>query len=95
MSDAIQIEVLYSDECKTLLARGHVEKAAFVAACEEWNGGPLDGWGKVKHRWCRNIPDSSGEYRFLMHPAKPGARGAYKATTVCDDAAYDTEYDDA
>ena len=37
--------------------------------------------------------DSSGDYEFLVLPAKPHAPGAYPVTTIIDDAAYD--HDDA
>ncbi len=81
---------LYSDDCKTLMSKGHHEPAAFLAAVEAWNGGPLEGrWGKVRHGWHRTVPDSTGEYRCLMHPAKPHARGAYPTTCIVDDADYD------
>ena len=85
----LTVECLYTDDTKTLMSKGHQDPAAFIAACEEWNGGPLVGWGKVRHGWGRTTPDSSGDYEFLMHPAKPHARGAYPTTTIIDDPAYD------
>lgn len=32
--------------------------------------------------WKRKVPDSSGEYGFYMHSAKPNSRGAFKITEV-------------
>ena len=81
------------DDVATLMSKGHHDPAEFMKACEEWFGGPLQGWGKVRHGWGRTVPDSTGEYKFLMLPAKPHARGAYPTTTVIDDPAYD--HDDA
>ena len=61
-----------------------------IERLEKWNGGPLEGrCGKVRHGWHRTVPDSTGEYRCLMHPAKPHARGAYPTTCIVDDADYD------
>jgi hypothetical protein len=80
-----------TDETKTLMSKGHQDPAEFMKACEEWYGGPLKGWGKVRHGWGRTVPDRTGEYTFLMLPAKPHARGAYPTTTVVDDPAYDNE----
>lgn len=86
----LDVECLYTDDTRTLMSKGHHDRAAFMAACEKWNGGPLTEWGgKVRHAWGRTAPDSSGDYEFLMLPAKPHARGAYPVTTIIDDAAYD------
>ena len=85
----LALECLYTDDTKTLMSKGHQDPAAFMKACEEWYGAPLQGWGKVRHGWGRTVPDSTGEYTFLMLPAKPNARGAYPTTTVIDDPAYD------
>jgi hypothetical protein len=85
----LELECMYTDDTKTLRSKGHHDPAAFMAACEEWYGGPLKGWGKVRHGWARTIPDSTGEYMFLMLAAKPNARGAYPVTTIIDDPDYD------
>jgi hypothetical protein len=85
----LDLVCLHSDECRTLMSKGHHDEAAFRAACVEWNGGELEGWGRVRHGWHRTIPDASGEYRTLMHPAKPGARGAYPTTCMVDNATCD------
>ncbi len=85
----LNVECLYTDDTKTLMTKGHQDPVAFMAACEEWRGGPLQGWGKVRHGWGRTVPDTSGDYEFLMLPAKPHARGAYPVTTIIDDPAYD------
>lgn len=87
----LDVECLYTDDTKTLMSKGHQDRAEFMKACEEWNGGPVEGWGKVRHGWGRTVPDSTGQYTFLMLPAKPHARGAYPTTTVIDDPAYDHE----
>ncbi len=87
----LDVCVLYTDDCKTLMSKGHHDAATFLAECEAWNGGQLGGWGKVRHGWHRSVPDSSGEYRMLIHPAKPHARGAYPTTTIVDDPAYDSD----
>ena len=90
----LALECLYDDNTKTLMSKGHQDPAEFMKACEFWNGGPLTEWGgKIRHAWGRTVPDSSGDYEFLMLPAKPHARGAYPVTTIIDDAAYD--HDDA
>ena len=89
----LDVQCLHTDDTKTLMSKGHQDPAEFMAACEEWYGGPLKGWGKVRHGWGRTVPDSTGEYQFLMLQAKPHARGAYPTTTVIDDPAYD--HDDA
>ena len=86
----LEVECLYTDDTKTLMTKGHHSPAEFIKACEFWNGGPLTDWGgKVRHSWGRTVPDSSGDYEFLMLPAKPHARGAYPVTTIIDDADYD------
>ena len=88
----LEIVTLYTDDTKTLMSKGHQDEAAFRAACEAWNGGPLEGrWGKVRHGWSRTIPDATGEYQFLMIRAEPHARGAYPTTTIIDDKDYDHE----
>lgn len=81
----LAVKVLHTDECAILMSKGHHDSAAFLDACAGWNGGDLVGWGAVKHGWFRNVPDSTGEFQWLMHPATPHARGAYPATTVCND----------
>lgn len=91
----LDVQCLFTDDTKTLMSKGHHDEAAFTAACEEWYGGPLKGWGKVRHGWGRTVPDSTGQYTYLMLPAKPHARGAYPVTTVIDDPAYDHEPADA
>ena len=91
----LEVQCLYTDDTKTLMSKGHQDKAAFMAACEEWYGGPLNGWGKVRHGWGRTVPDSTGEYTHLMLPAKPHARGAYPVTTIIDDPAYDQADEDS
>jgi hypothetical protein len=85
----LDVECLYSDDTKTLMCKDHQDHGEFIKACEFWNGGPLTGWGKVRHGWHRTVPDSTGEYQHLMIPAKPHARGAYPTTTIVDDPAYD------
>lgn len=91
ISSAPALQCLYTDDCTTLMAKGHHTVTAFLAACEAWHGGPMDGWGKVRHGWHRTIPSRSGEYTALMIPAKPHARGAYPTTTITDDPCYDAE----
>ena len=87
----LDVCVLYTDDCKVLMSKGHQDPAAFLAECEAWYGEPLTGWGKVRHVWQRNVPDRSGEYTMLAIPAKPHARGAYPATTIVEDASYDSD----
>lgn len=89
----IDIVCLHDDQCRTLMSKGHQEADAFLAACHEWHGAPLTGWGKVRHGWHRTVPDRSGEHTAWMVPAKPHARGAYPTTTIVDDAAYDHSTD--
>lgn len=86
---ALDLVCLYTDDCKVLMSKGHHDADEFLRAVVEWNGEPIKGWGRVRHVWQRNVPDSSGEYTMLAIPAKPNARGAYPATTIVDDAAYD------
>lgn len=85
----LDVVCLHSDECRTFMSKGHHEPGAFLLAVEAWNGGPLDGLGRVRHGWHRTVPDASGEYRTLMVPAKPHARGAYPTTCIVDDATCD------
>ena len=87
----LAVECLYTDDTKTLMSKGHQDPAAFMAACEEWNGGPMTGWGKVRHVWLRNTPDSTGDYEFRVWPAEPNSRGAYPATEMVDDPSYDPD----
>jgi hypothetical protein len=89
----MKLECLHTDDSVTLMSRGNHDPAKFMEMCEDWHGGPLDGWGKVRHGWGRTVPDSTGEYKFLMLPAKPHARGAYPVTTIISEPAYD--HDDA
>ena len=56
----LALECLYDDNTKTLMSKGHHAETEFMAACEVWNGGPMTGWGKVRHVWLRNTPDSTG-----------------------------------
>ena len=86
---ALAVECLYTDDTRTLMSKGHQDPAAFMAACEAWNCGPMTGWGKVRHVWLRNTPDSTGDYEFRVWPAEPNSRGAYPATTMVDDPSYD------
>ena len=85
----LALECLYDDNTKTLMSKGHHAETEFMAACEVWNGGPMTGWGKVRHVWLRNTPDSSGDYEFKVWPAEPNSRGAYPATQMVDDPSYD------
>ena len=85
----LEVVCLHSDECRTLMSKGHHEPGAFLLAAEAWAGAPLEGWGRVRHEWHRTVPDASGEYRTLMVPAKPHARGAYPTTCIVDDATCD------
>lgn len=85
----LEVVCLHSDTTKTLMSKGHQGPVEFLKACEEWNGEPLKGWGKVRHGWGRTVPDRSGNYKFLMFPAKPHARGAYPITTIVDDPSVD------
>ncbi len=85
----LAVECLYTDDTRTLMSKGHQDPAAFMAACEKWNGGPMTGWGKVRHVWLRNTPDSTGDYEFRVWPAEPNSRGAYPATEMVDDPSYD------
>ena len=56
----LDVVCLYSDDCRMLLSKGHHDPAAFRAAVELWNGGPLEGrWGTVRHGWHRT--------KFLAH----------------------------
>ncbi len=90
----LEVQCLHTDDTRTLMTKGHHDADEFLRACAEWNGGPLVRWGgKVRHGWGRTVPDSTGEYKFLMLPAKPHARGAYPVTTIIDDAAYDHDGD--
>lgn len=86
---ALDLVCLHSDECRTLMSKGHHDPDVFLRAVSEWAGEPLKGWGTVRHGWHRSVPDASGEYRTLMVPAKPNARGAYPTTTIVDDASCD------
>lgn len=86
---SLELVCLYTDDTKTLMSKGHQDPAKFMAACEEWHGGELKGWGKVRHGWWRNVPCRTGEYTMMFHHAKPHARGAYPATTIVDDPDYD------
>ncbi|MBG6083165.1 hypothetical protein [Rubrivivax gelatinosus] len=85
----LELRVLHTDEYKMLLAKGHHPETQFVAACEAWNGGPLEGWGRVRHGWHRTIPCKNREFQYTVWPAKQGDRGAYPTTTVIDDLQYD------
>jgi hypothetical protein len=51
----------------------------------------MTGWGKVRHVWLRNTPDSTGDYEFRVWPAEPNSRGAYPATEMVDDPSYDPD----
>jgi hypothetical protein len=85
----LDLVCLHSDECRTLMTKGHHDADEFLRACAEWNGFPIKGWGRVRHGWHRTVPDARGEYRTLMTPAKPHARGAYPTTCIVDDATCD------
>jgi hypothetical protein len=85
----LDLVCLHSDECRTLMTKGHHDADEFLRACAEWSGMPIKGWGRVRHGWHRTVPDASGEYRTLMVPAKPHARGAYPTTCIVDDATCD------
>ena len=78
----LDVTLLNSDDCTTLMSKGHHEPVAFIKECEAWNGGPLEGWSGIKYEWGRTIPCRDGEYAFLMIPAVPHSRGAYPTTTV-------------
>ena len=91
MPEPVEITPLYADdELNELMAKGHVERAAFVAAANE-------GWGRypgpfeiedVEHVWRRSVPDSTGHLVCRYLDAEPGSRGAFRATIVSAWARY-------
>lgn len=87
----LELVCLHSDDCRTLVTKGHHDADEFLRACAKWNDGPIKGWGRVRHGWHRTVPDASGEYRTLMVTAKPYARGAYPTTLIVDDASCDDD----
>lgn len=78
----LEIHALNGDDCATLMSKGHHDADAFMAAAKEHWGAPLKGFDKLMHDWWRAIPDSTGDYRFMYHPAKPGTRGAFPVTAI-------------
>ncbi len=78
----LDIQNCSGDDCQTLMSKGHHDAAAFLAAAEEHWGAPLNGFDKPMHDWWRATPDSTGEYKFMYHPAKPGSRGAFPVTVI-------------
>lgn len=62
-----------------VMSKGHHAAADFAAAAleqEEIVVDPCD----VRYDWERCIPDSTGEFLYLRHPAKEGSRGAFPVT---------------
>ena len=72
------------DDGKTLVSKGHHDAGQFKDACRVYWGTDLDGFGEVKQGWFRTIPDRTGEYQWIAHPAEPNSRGAYPATYISD-----------
>jgi hypothetical protein len=74
------------DEITEMFARGHVDRAAFVAAVNrEWahlSGGDPFVEADVEHEWRRAVPDPRGDKTCIYHPAAPRSRGAFKATII-------------
>lgn len=57
----LELVCLHSDDCRTLVTKGHHDADEFLRACAKWNDGPIKGWGRVRHGWHRTVPDASGE----------------------------------
>lgn len=64
------------------MSKGHHGLDDFKAAALAWWGEDMSRWDGPRHEWWRAVPDRSGEYRVIFHPAKPGARGAFPATVM-------------
>lgn len=60
------------------MSRGHHDLEVFMAEavkeCPDWFlGGP-------EHKWCKSVPDRSGELRCRYVFVEPGTTGAWPAT---------------
>lgn len=85
----LELVCLHSEDCSTLMSKGHHEPDEFLSACleyvkREWDCQSLKDFGRVRHGWHRTVPDQSGEYTWLMVPAKPHTPGAFPTTCIVD-----------
>ena len=73
----LEIESVGSDTY-IVMSRGHHDLAEFMRAAIEqypdWSlGGPI-------HKWCKSVPDRSGEFSMRYAFVPEGTRGAWPAT---------------
>ena len=73
----LEIESVGSD-AYIVMSRGHHDIAEFMRAAVEkypdWAlGGPI-------HKWCKSVPDRSGEFSMRYAFVQEGTRGAWPAT---------------
>jgi len=71
-----------SDDGEHCYSKGHHDSEAFKAASQELLGNDMSNWDGPEYEWWRMVPDPTGEYRCLVHEAKPGARGAFPVTVM-------------
>ncbi|MEN9376006.1 MAG: hypothetical protein RL710_1163 [Pseudomonadota bacterium] len=70
------------DDGPGVMSKGHHDFEKFKAEAVIWWVESLDGWDGPRHEWWRVVPDQTGDYKCLYHPAKPGARGAFPVTVM-------------
>ena len=69
----LDLVCLHSDECRTLMTKGHHDADEFLRACAEWNGMPIKGWGRVRHTCVRPALRCPAKHQRNMHAAARGA----------------------
>lgn len=84
-STKINLQLLKSDDSKTLMARGeHTKEAVIAAAVEQEEIDPEDAEkyaaGNYEVNWYHTTPRDG--YRSWYSPSKEGVRGSFKATVV-------------
>lgn len=80
------VQLLKSDDCVTLMARGEVSKAELIE--EAIRQGEIDGDDRERferaefcaHKWMKAVPREG--YSTYYYESREGVRGAFKATCL-------------
>ncbi len=81
-TENVEVQWLASDHTQTYMAKGHVDKAAMIAAVEKDLGEPATGYAEPEHAWWRATPRDGGTWYL---EAAPESRGAFRCTVMVKD----------
>ena len=81
----MELEYMHGDEGRAFMAKGHVDLDEFrTDLLEQVDSDDPILSEDVSHCWMRCVRDFSGNHSQMLIEAKPGSRGAFKATWVQD-----------